>query len=110
MRNAIVIISYTSGQDKSEFSGVSKGQKWKTGSKTMAKPNSAFVSKIVTNEHLAKILAIKQSETFYLFFNTGKAIVWTDYLWRLQVCSLLILILIESIICFIYERCIRYLS
>lgn len=56
----------------------------KPAKKTTAKPNSAFVSKIVTNEHLAKILAIKQTETFYLFFNVGKALVWTDYMWRLQ--------------------------
>ena len=74
--------------DKFGFPGFNKTQSkttTKPGNKIMAKPNSAFVSKIVTNEHLAKILALKQSETFYLFYNVGKALVWTDYLWRLQV-------------------------
>ncbi|KAJ3373452.1 hypothetical protein HDU91_000067 [Kappamyces sp. JEL0680] len=58
--------------------------KVKVSNKTTAKPNSAFVSKIVANEQLAKILSQKTSETFYVFFNVGKALVWADYFWKLQ--------------------------
>lgn len=51
---------------------------------SVTKTNSAFVSKIVANENLAKIISIKSGETFYLFFNVGRAVVWTDYMWKLQ--------------------------
>jgi catabolite repression protein CreC len=49
----------------------------------VTKTNSQFVSKIVANENLAKMMS-KGGETFYMFYNVGKALAWTDYLWKLQ--------------------------
>ncbi|KAJ3269425.1 hypothetical protein HDV01_001423 [Terramyces sp. JEL0728] len=55
----------------------------KTKPTNVVKTNSAFVSKIVANEQIAKIISQK-NEAFYLFFNSGRAIVWVDYMWKLQ--------------------------
>lgn len=49
------------------------------------KTNSAFVSKIVANDNLAKIISMNIGTTYYAFFNVGKALVWVDYDWSLKV-------------------------
>jgi hypothetical protein len=33
---------------------------------------------------MAKILSQKNMEIFYIFFNVGKALVWSDYLWKTE--------------------------
>ncbi|OZJ04205.1 hypothetical protein BZG36_02977 [Bifiguratus adelaidae] len=44
----------------------------------IAKTNSSFVNRIITNDALAKILASRTSDDAYLFFNVGKSFVWMD--------------------------------
>ncbi|KAF9099160.1 hypothetical protein BGX29_007275 [Mortierella sp. GBA35] len=44
----------------------------------IAKTNSTFVSKITTNDNLAKILANRMNEDVYLFWNTGRTFTWSD--------------------------------
>ncbi|KAF9174602.1 hypothetical protein BGX21_010400 [Mortierella sp. AD011] len=83
---------YSSGQDESigsslhstsapgSSSGFSSffGGKKKKPKNNIAKTNSTFVTKIVTNENLAKILANRTGEDVYLFWNTGRTFTWSD--------------------------------
>ncbi|KAJ1340142.1 hypothetical protein BSLG_005229 [Batrachochytrium salamandrivorans] len=45
----------------------------------LAKSTSQFVSKILANEHLARIISFRANETTYFFFNAGKSFFWADY-------------------------------
>jgi len=45
---------------------------------SITKTNSSFVTKIITNENFAKILANRQNEDTYLFYNIGRTFCWTD--------------------------------
>src|SRR5437764_10420614 len=42
------------------------------------KTTSSFVSKIHQNDNLTKILANRQNEDTYIFFNSGKTFCWSD--------------------------------
>ncbi|KAF9357123.1 hypothetical protein BGX26_004240 [Mortierella sp. AD094] len=83
---------YSSGQDDSTggslhstsapgssagFSSFFGGKKKKP-KNNIAKTNSTFVTKITTNENLAKILANRVGEDVYLFWNTGRTFTWSD--------------------------------
>ncbi|CAG8589395.1 3997_t:CDS:2 [Funneliformis caledonium] len=57
------------------FNPVMKRKKTKN---NIAKTTSSFVAKIVQNENLTKILANRQNEDTYLFFNSGRTFCWTD--------------------------------
>ncbi|CAG8562296.1 11217_t:CDS:2 [Funneliformis mosseae] len=57
------------------FNPVMKRKKTKN---NIAKTTSSFVAKIVQNEDLTKILANRQNEDTYLFFNSGRTFCWTD--------------------------------
>ncbi|KAJ8327238.1 hypothetical protein O5D80_004645 [Batrachochytrium dendrobatidis] len=50
----------------------------------MTKATSQFVSKILANENLAKILSFRSNKTTYLFFNAGKSFFWADSMCRSQ--------------------------
>ncbi|KAH7059349.1 WD40-repeat-containing domain protein [Linnemannia elongata] len=54
------------------------GGKRKKPKNNIAKTNSTFVSKITTNENLAKILANRMNEDVYIFWNTGRTFTWSD--------------------------------
>ncbi|KAF9911202.1 hypothetical protein EC991_004426 [Linnemannia zychae] len=54
------------------------GGKRKKPKNNIAKTNSTFVSKITTNENLAKILASRMNEDVYIFWNTGRTFTWSD--------------------------------
>lgn len=54
------------------------GGKRKKPKNNIAKTNSTFVSKIATNENLAKILANRMNEDVYIFWNTGRTFTWSD--------------------------------
>ncbi|KAF8976320.1 hypothetical protein BGZ46_008361 [Entomortierella lignicola] len=54
------------------------GGKRKKPKNNIAKTNSTFVTKITTNENLAKILANRNGEDVYLFWNTGRTFTWSD--------------------------------
>jgi catabolite repression protein CreC len=45
---------------------------------SITKTTSSFVAKIIQNENLTKILANRQNEDTYLFFNMGRTFCWTD--------------------------------
>ncbi|KAI8584751.1 hypothetical protein K450DRAFT_217839 [Umbelopsis ramanniana AG] len=45
---------------------------------SITKTKSSFVNKIVTNEHLAKVLAARTSDDSYLFYNVGASFIWMD--------------------------------
>ena len=49
----------------------------------VTKTTSNFVDKIVANENMAKVLSIP-GENYYLFYNVGKSLCWTDYDWTLK--------------------------
>ncbi|PKC74547.1 WD40 repeat-like protein [Rhizophagus irregularis] len=44
----------------------------------ITKTTSSFVAKIIQNDNLTKILANRQNEDTYLFFNSGRTFCWTD--------------------------------
>ncbi|KAF9129017.1 hypothetical protein BGW39_004545 [Mortierella sp. 14UC] len=54
------------------------GGKRKKPKNNIAKTNSTFVSKIATNENLAKILANRMNEDVYIFWNTGRTFTWSN--------------------------------
>lgn len=45
---------------------------------SITKTTSSFVAKIIQNDNLTKILANRQNEDTYLFFNSGRTFCWTD--------------------------------
>ncbi|KAI8881923.1 WD40 repeat-like protein [Backusella circina FSU 941] len=45
---------------------------------SITKTNSSFVQKIITNDHLAKILVSRTSQDTNLFYNCGTSFVWMD--------------------------------
>ncbi|CAG8475617.1 4438_t:CDS:2 [Dentiscutata heterogama] len=44
----------------------------------LTKTTSSFVAKIIQNDNLTKILANRQNEDTYLFFNSGRTFCWVD--------------------------------
>ncbi|CAG8803628.1 4598_t:CDS:2, partial [Racocetra persica] len=44
----------------------------------LTKTTSSFVAKIIQNDNLTKILANRQNEDTYLFFNSGRTFCWID--------------------------------
>jgi hypothetical protein len=71
-------IEINSNDDK--FSFLPKSRKKPS---VVTKTNSQFVQKIVANEKLAKVIGLKTGTNFYMYFNVGKALVWSDYEWSL---------------------------
>ncbi|TPX70675.1 hypothetical protein SpCBS45565_g01663 [Spizellomyces sp. 'palustris'] len=68
-----------SGDDKGSFSFINKDKgKVKKAKSSVTKPAS-FVSKVVANEQLAKILSYRPTESSYMLFNVGKSLIWADY-------------------------------
>ncbi|CAG8522873.1 5380_t:CDS:2 [Ambispora gerdemannii] len=57
------------------FFNAGKGKKKRL---NITKTNSSFVAKITTHENLTKILANRQNEETYLFFNIGRTFCWMD--------------------------------
>ncbi|KAI8923960.1 WD40-repeat-containing domain protein [Entophlyctis helioformis] len=46
----------------------------------LTKSSTPFVWRIIANENLAKLLSFRPPETTYMFYNVGRAFLWTDYL------------------------------
>ncbi|KAJ2992677.1 hypothetical protein HDV02_002903, partial [Globomyces sp. JEL0801] len=89
-------IDITSSDGNDKFAFLKGGKKSKP-QNNVTKTNSQFVSKIVANDQIAKILSQKSPESFYLFYNVGKTLAWTDYLWKLQ-CPLSVLYIKDAFI------------
>ncbi|KAI8994322.1 WD40-repeat-containing domain protein [Gaertneriomyces semiglobifer] len=68
------------GDDKGTFSFIPKEKlKSKKSKPISTKSSSTFITKIVANENLAKLLSHRPPETTYMIHNVGRAIVWSDY-------------------------------
>jgi hypothetical protein len=67
-------------KDKDEDQGFSlfANTRRKKSKNNIAKTNSSLVTKIVAHQHLAKILASKQNDETYVFYNVGKSFIWSD--------------------------------
>ncbi|CAG8807244.1 9972_t:CDS:2, partial [Cetraspora pellucida] len=61
--------------DMFSFLPVIKRKKTKN---NLTKTTSSFVAKIIQNDNLTKILANRQNEDIYLFFNSGRTFCWID--------------------------------
>lgn len=53
---------------------------------SITKTKSSFVSKIITNDQLAKVLSARTSEDAYLFYNVGTSFIWMDAASKPRVC------------------------
>ncbi|KAH8553503.1 WD40-repeat-containing domain protein [Umbelopsis sp. PMI_123] len=68
----------SSGNSFSSLFGRSNKHNPRKPKNSITKTKSSFVSKIITNDHLAKVLAARTSDDAYLFYNVGTSFVWMD--------------------------------
>ncbi|CAG8501598.1 8175_t:CDS:2 [Ambispora leptoticha] len=72
-----VVPTAIEGKDEGPFTFFNSG-KAKKKKQNITKTSSSFVAKIVIHDNLAKILANRQNEETYLFYNIGRTFCWTD--------------------------------
>ncbi|CAJ0830404.1 12889_t:CDS:2 [Entrophospora sp. SA101] len=65
-------------KDDDTFSFFGPVMKRKKQKNNITKTTSSFVAKIHQNDNLTKVLANRQNEDTYLFFNSGKTFCWSD--------------------------------
>jgi hypothetical protein len=77
----------SSGNSFSALFGRSSRHNPRKPKNSITKTKSSFVSKIITNEQLPKILAARTSDDTYLFYNVGTSFVWMDAASKPKVCN-----------------------